>query len=600
MAKRFEEEWTNPHSGKKEPRPLKRDQVLFIAQFAHVCNTVWEEDRRVEEGELDINKITCFNILLMGQGGSGKTAIVQSIVLPTLDFLFGCQATLIVCAKWSQAENISTDIHKAVTCHRAASIGIQSYRNANILPGDNRQALQRRWENKRCLVLEEVSMIGPDLYNLLLFRSFHGRRTRWNVKESEYDKLQGAFGRMPIVIHLGDFLQKKPIGGHSTSLIDDLKERERNGKLPDNFPPEYQMAMKLFCQAPLCFELQASNRIKEPKLRALMSFIRDPPKKIPDEIKAHWEAIQVKEHDARLREERFQIGHMIGIYWTTVARWMMMRAKRDAAALRTPLVLVQAADVSKPTMPLAAAKKLMNVANPKDSGNMHGMLALHLGMRMRLLDALDENKTLVKDSEGEIVHIEPHPDDQTKLDDALRMGAGTVYLTKCPKGVWVRMDKYTGAPFTKLLQDHSSTLLPADTRNLVFIETRTADPFVFREYTVIRTGFPISHARAITSTACQGRTMRDGVILDCGRHEGGNHPKEDDDWWLDLYVMLSRATRLEDLLLLRAPDLEFFAKGPPKKLRKQLAKFAKRTEACRKEAMKIAMELGLASFLRPE
>ena len=50
---------------------------------------------------------------------------------------------------------------------------------------------------------------------------------------------------------------------------------------------------------------------------------------------------------------------------------MMLRAKRDAVALHTPLILVQAADVSTPTMPLAAAKKLMNVANPKDSGNMH-------------------------------------------------------------------------------------------------------------------------------------------------------------------------------------------------------------------------------------
>jgi hypothetical protein len=126
------------------------------------------------------------------------------------------------------------------------------------------------------------------------------------------------------------------------------------------------------------------------------------------------------------------------------------------------------------------------------------------------------------------------------------------------------MDKYEGAPFTKLLQDIDSTLLSADTRNFVFIERRTADPFVFREYTVTKTGLPISHARAITSTACQGRTMRDGVIIDCGRQEGGAHKKEDDDWWLDLYVMLSRATKLEDLLLLRAPDLDFFAKGQPK------------------------------------
>ena len=446
-------------------------------------------------------------------------------------------------------------------------------------------------------------MIGPDLYNLLLYRSFHGRRKRWSVQECEYDKLSSAFGRMPIVIHLGDFLQKKPIGGHSTSLIDDLKERERMDKMPENYPPEYQMAMKLFCQTPmsrLCFEFQASNRIKEPRLRALMTFIRNPPRKIPDEIRAHWEAIQLRDDDARLREERFQVGHMIGIYWATVARWMMMRAKRDAGALRTPLILVQAADVSTPTMPLAAAKKLMNVANPKDSGNMHGMLALHLGMRVRLLDALDEEKTLVKDAEGVAVRIEPHPADKQLLEEALRTGAGIVYLTKFPSGVWVRMDKYGGAPFTQILQEHCSTLLPADTQGLVFVEPRTSDPFVFREFKVTRTGLPLSHARVITSTACQGRTMRDGVIIDCGRLEGGNHPKEDEDWWLDLYVMLSRATRLDDLLLMRAPDLAFFAKGPPKTLRTQLAKFAGRTGTCRKQAAKVARELGLDAFLRPE
>merc|ERR1711953_881654 len=92
-----------------------------------------------------------------------------------------------------------------------------------------------------------------------------------------------------------------------------------------------------------------------------------------------------------------------------------------------------------------------------------------------------------------------------------------------------------------------------------------------------------------TSTACQGRTMRDGVIIDCGRQEGGAHPKEDDDWWLDLFVMLSRATRLEDLLLMFAPVLSFFAKGPPKTLRTQLAKFASRTNACRKQGFRRAL-----------
>ncbi len=90
--------------------------------------------------------------------------------------------------------------------------------------------------------------------------------------------------------------------------------------------------------------------------------------------------------------------------------------------------------------------------------------------------------------------------------------------------------------------------------------------------------------------------MRDGVLIDCGRQETGNNKKDDDDWWLDLYVMLSRATRLEDLLLVRAPDLDFFAKGPPISIRKALARFAKRSECCREGARIIARELGLDAF----
>ena len=82
---------------------------------------------------------------------------------------------------------------------------------------------------------------------------------------------------------------------------------------------------------------------------------------------------------------------------------------------------------------------------------MRGMLALHVGMRIRLLDALDEKKTLVKDAEGEIVRIEPHPDDMDEMDRWMRRGAGIFYLQKFPKGVWVRMDKYVGAPCAQLL-----------------------------------------------------------------------------------------------------------------------------------------------------
>ena len=92
--------------------------------------------------------------------------------------------------------------------------------------------------------------------------------------------------------------------------------------------------------------------------------------------------------------------------------------------------------------------------------------------------------------------------------------------------------------------------------------------------------------------------MREGVIIDCGRHENGNTIKEDEDWWLDLYVMLSRATRIEDLLLERAPPLSFFLSGPPKLLQTALKQFAKRTRDCRVQAKTLAMQLRLENFLR--
>ena len=72
--------------------------------------------------------------------------------------------------------------------------------------------------------------------------------------------------------------------------------------------------------------------------------------------------------------------------------------------------------------------------------------------------------------------------------------------------------------------------------------------------------------------------------------------KIDDDWWLELYVMLSRATRLEDLLLIRAPAFDFVRRGPPAGLKRQLLKFAARTEACRRVAERLTIELGFAEL----
>ena len=195
------------------------------------------------------------------------------------------------------------------------------------------------------------------------------------------------------------------------------------------------------------------------------------------------------------------------------------------------------------------------------------------------------------------MHIVPNELDENMFDEAFERGEPVVYPRHLPKGIWVRMEKYTEAPFQDKLLNHDESLIVGETQGLVFVEVRTSDAFHFRNYTVTRTGFPLSHGRVVTCTACQGRTMRAGVILDCGRLESGPHPKDNDDWWLDLYVMLSRATRIEDLLLMRPPPASFLLRGPPASLRTQLDKFASRTRDCRRKAEQLAVELGLGEFL---
>ncbi|CAK0869473.1 unnamed protein product, partial [Prorocentrum cordatum] len=78
-----------------------------------------------------------------------------------------------------------------------------------------------------------------------------------------------------------------------------VPSRERAPRRPSS---SGEAVMKLFCNTPLCFELQASSRFQDPKLRDLMAFLRKPGKQVPPAIRATWNAMQLKPDDRRLRE----------------------------------------------------------------------------------------------------------------------------------------------------------------------------------------------------------------------------------------------------------------------------------------------------------
>lgn len=114
-----------------EGRRLNEDQHIFMLRFGTVLNTVYREEQ-----ELAPENRSVFHLLLLGQGGSGKTHIVQNLIFPVVQFIWPPQqdedALMVVAAKNAQAKNISTESVRAKTLHTASCMRVQSLSNSQM------------------------------------------------------------------------------------------------------------------------------------------------------------------------------------------------------------------------------------------------------------------------------------------------------------------------------------------------------------------------------------------------------------------------------------------------------------------------------------
>ena len=87
-------------------------------------------------------------------------------------------------------------------------------------------------------------MVAAACYNMLDVRSMHGRSKTHDVSEATYKQPGHHFGRVPIVIHLGDFLQLAPTA--NIGLVEDVNAKNDDGSYKYAEPPsvEIQHAIK--------------------------------------------------------------------------------------------------------------------------------------------------------------------------------------------------------------------------------------------------------------------------------------------------------------------------------------------------------------------
>ena len=311
-----------------------------------------------------------------------------------------------------------------------------------------------------------------------------------------------------------------------------------------------------------------------------------------------------------LQEERFAKGHVVGIFWENIARSMVERSVRDAQELDVPLYFSQACDkiAGCPSAfkgadqeHLRKHREILLETNVHNTAHLHGILPVHVGMKMRLLSRLSAADGLVNERQCTVVKIVPH-EDEFDQDCPMPTHFKRVHLKYMLRGIWVSFDDFEDAPLAKEMLSYVNCAEQSDEKaeeeakdfagGLVYVQLEQTH-FIMKEgnyrgIAVTRWQFPLTHAMVRTAMSAQGLTFPDGVVADL-RRQGG---MTDDIWWLNVYVILSRATSLKNLLLLGLTNKvkELLEAGPPEYVRKKIQTLQRKAAATKERAAERAKE----------
>ena len=108
---------------------------------------------------------------------------------------------------------------------------------------------------------------------------------------------------------------------------------------------------------------------------------------------------------------------------------------------------------------------------------------------------------------------------------------------------------------------------------------------------VVRWQLPLTHAQVRTAMSSQGLTFPRGVLADVRKK--GN--MDDDIWWLNIYVMLSRARKLTSLILIGLTEeiRKLLEAGPPKYIAAQMVALQQRSKKSALHAERLSAQMDL-------
>ena len=376
--------------------------------------------------------------------------------------------------------------------------------------------------------------------------------------------LEQWFGRVPIGVQLGDFLQLRPTAqrslcewhmseratdpvavGLSSEEEDEAAQHTSNAAELGRLMFKASLQHVVHFRGSGRFSTCASGQQLVQVLTSMRSGL-----KLSDELWAALEARCFTADQLKAPElgERLLASHWGGMAWEQVARLQHIRVGLEAKQLKKTLYLVQAID--RATGPVELTKeqslKALQVVNMTKTHYLMGMCPLYEGMAARISCILDA-PLLSRELPVIVRSIKLHPNEK-----AIPSDCGCIVLTYQPVAVLVEIDD----PAYKWMQLPGDLAPPGHVylRAVVSDKTWNFQAANKQFIPVIRKQIPLAPRHVLTHYGLQGITARSGLVAFLSKPAW----MKESGYALALYVMMSRPTKLDDLWIIDMPPRVMF------------------------------------------
>ena len=432
---------------------LNRQQILAVAPIAWVMEQMWLNRSNPDSMLADGACNESCNCLWLGAGGSGKTYAYSKVLRPMFRRYFS-EAGYIVGAPTHAAVRLlgpeAKTLHKWANVSPNTGLDRRSLRSAK----NKGNPIEKKIIEVMAVLLDELSMNPPDVYHAAGFRFALLRQERMMLDMSRY--LQEWFGRVPIGVQLGDFLQLRPTAQRSLCECHDAQRATDTAAAASSSDEEpvadeeaaqrtsnaAELGRNLFKNSlQRVVHFTGSGRFSDcpsgQQLVQILMCMREG-KRMPDDLWAALQARAYSKEQLRAEESRQRLldAHWGGLAWEQVARLQHVRIGLEAKALNKIVYLVQAIDRATGSNELTREQCIsaLQIVNMTKTHYLMGICPLYEGMAARISCILDA-PLLNRELPVIVRSIKLHPN-----EPAIEDGCGCVVLRYQPVAVLVEID----------------------------------------------------------------------------------------------------------------------------------------------------------------